>query len=60
MIESDGEKVSYFCMLQFAGKRTFKCKLRYLETPKQAHFRMKMFLKQEALNPNNKYYLSKP
>ena len=41
MIESDGEKVSYFCMLQFAGKRTFKCKLRYLEIPKQAHFRMK-------------------
>ena len=41
-------------MLQIAGKPKFKCKLRYLEAPKQAH------LIQETLHPINKYYLSEP
>ena len=31
MIEPDGQKILQFCMLEIAGKRNFKCKLRYLE-----------------------------
>ena len=41
MIESVGQKKKKFYVWQIAGKHNFKCKLRYLETPKQAHFRMK-------------------
>ena len=41
-------------MLQIAGKLNFKCKLRYLEAPKQAH------LIQKTLDPINKYYSSEP
>ena len=37
MIQPDGQKILYFCMLQNTGKRNFQCTLGYLEAPKQAH-----------------------
>ena len=48
-----------FCMLWIDGKHNFRCKLRYLEAPKQTHLSKHIFPRTRN-NPNNKNYLSEP